>query len=572
MEGRVRFIFIFLTLAFIGVIVRLFYWQVIKAKELSEAAKKQYQIGKKITAPRGNILASDGSWLAGRVNGFLTYAYLPDVEEQPKNIAEKLAPLFLPENTERKDLLEEIGRIETMLDKDEVVWVPLKNKVDNNSKKNIESLKLSGIGFELEELRAYPEASSAAHILGFLGKNEAGLDQGYFGLEGFYDLVLSGKPGFLTRESDAKGIPIVLGDNQEISAVEGVNLLTNIDKSVQLSVEDNLKKGIERYGAKAGTAIVMNPVTGAIVAMSSFPSYDPEKYALYSDELFKNPAISDGFEPGSVFKVIVVASALDAGVIEPDTVCDICSGPYKVDKYSIETWNNKYYPGSTMTDVIVHSDNVGMVFVANKLGRERMYEYLDKFGMGQLTGIDLQGEMSPALREKNNWNIVDLATASFGQGIAVTPIQLITAVSAIANGGEMMTPQVVDELVGETWEEDVKPVKVADIISEEAARNITGMMVEAAKNGESKWTHQGGFKVAGKTGTAQIPISGHYDETKTIASFIGFAPFDNPKFVMLVTLREPASSQWASETAAPLWYDIARDLFMYYGIQPDRAD
>ena len=572
MEGRVRIVFIFLALAFISIIVRLFYWQVIKAKELSEAAKKQYQIGKKITAPRGNILSSDRSWLAGRVNGFLTYAYLPDIEKTPKDIAEMLAPVFLDEDNDRPELLAEIGRVESMLNKKDVVWVPLKNKVDNDSKKTIESFSLSGIGFELEELRAYPEASTAAHMLGFLGKNEAGGDQGYFGLEGFYDLVLAGKPGFLTRESDAKGIPIVLGDNQEISAVEGVNLLTYIDKSIQLSVEDNLKKGLERYGAIAGTVIVMNPSTGAVVAMASFPSYDPEKYVLYSNELFKNPAISDGFEPGSVFKVLVMASALDADVIEPDTICDICNGPYRVDKYSIETWNNQYYPGSTMTDVIVHSDNVGMVFVANKLGKEKMYDYLHKFGLGQLTAIDLQGEMTPTLREKNTWNIVDLATSSFGQGIAVTPIQLITAVSAIANDGKLMTPQIVDKLEGESWEEDIKPKEITRVISEEAARNITSMMVEAAKNGESKWTHQTGFKVAGKTGTAQIPLSGHYDEDKTIASFIGFAPFDNPKFVMLVTLREPQSSQWASETAAPLWYDIARDLFMYYGIQPDRED
>ncbi len=265
-----------------------------------------------------------------------------------------------------------------------------------------------------------------------------------------------------------------------------------------------------------------------------------------------------------------MASALDAGVIEPDTKCDICGGPVRIDKYTIETWNNEYRPDSIMTDVIVNSDNVGMVYVGQKLGREHMYDYLNSFGIGNSTGIDLQGEMSPSLRKKDEWGQIDLATASFGQGIAVTPIQMIRAVCAIANKGILLTPQVVDKIVGEGWEEDVKPVIGKRVISEKVASQITAMMVEAAQKGESKWTNTKGFRVAGKTGTAQIPIAGHYDEDKTIASFIGFAPFDNPKFVMLITLHEPKSSQWASETAAPLWYSIAKNLFVHYGIQPGK--
>ena len=302
--------------------------------------------------------------------------------------------------------------------------------------------------------------------------------------------------------------------------------------------------------------------------MVSFPSYDPLKYYDYGDEYFKNPAVSDTFEPGSIFKVLVMASALDAGVLKPDTKCDICSGPLKIDKYSIETWNNKYYPDSTMIDVIVHSDNIGMVYVGQKLGEDMMYDYLDKFGIGSPTGIDLQGEVAVPLRKKDTWNIVDLSTASFGQGVTVTPIEMIKAVSVLANKGYSPTPQVVDKLSGDNWEEDIKPKK-EKVISEEAVNEITAMMVEAAKSGESKWINIKGFKVAGKTGTAQIPIAGHYDAEKTIASFIGFAPAGDAKFIMLVTLKEPSSSPWASETAAPLWYSIAKDLFLYFGIQPE---
>jgi len=405
--------------------------------------------------------------------------------------------------------------------------------------------------------------------LGFVGKNEGGGDQGYFGLEGYYDLVLSGKPGFIRREKDASGVPILEGVNKEIEAVRGVNLLTHIDKTIQLTIEKKLKEGMEKYGSDSGTVIVMDPKNGAILAMSSYPSYDPDNYYEYGDEYFSNPAISDTFEPGSVFKVIVMASGLDAAVIEPETKCDICSGPYRIGKYFIETWDKVYNPESTMTEVIVNSDNVGMSFVSKKLGTDKMYDYLKKFGIGESTGIDLQGEANIELRNKKEWGDIELATASFGQGVAITPMQLIKGISVIANSGIMMTPQVVDKIEVDGWQEDIDPVNEGRVISEKAASEISAMMAEAARSGEAKWTHLKGFKIAGKTGTAQIPIAGHYDDEKTIASYVGFVPYDDPKFIMLVTLKEPQSSPWASETAAPLWYSIAKDLFAYFGIQPE---
>ncbi len=303
----------------------------------------------------------------------------------------------------------------------------------------------------------------------------------------------------------------------------------------------------------------MDPKTGGILAMASYPSYDPAKYYEFDGTKYRNPSISDTFEPGSVFKVIVMAAGLDVGVIEPDTKCDICDKPLKVDKYYIETWDRKYHADTTMTEVIVHSDNVGMSFVAQKLGEEKMYDYLTKFGIGKITGIDLQGESSVPLRKKGTWNIVDLMTSSFGQGVATTPIQIVRAVGAIANNGFLVTPKVVKNNKNDG----------VQIISKEAAKKMTDIMIESSKHGESQWTNLKGFSIAGKTGTAQIPIEGHYDATKTIASFVGFAPANDPKFVMIVTLKEPQSSQWASETAAPLWYSIAKDLFQYYGIQPE---
>jgi cell division protein FtsI (penicillin-binding protein 3) len=570
MNNKIRIICFFILLAFAAILTRLFYWQVIKAKGLADQARRQYQIGQTIMAPRGSILADDGSYLAGRGEGWLVYAYLPQLKLEINKIADLLAPLLVEDKQDdyQKEVLDESGRIKKLLSNNSLSWVLLKQKVDSTVKNNIQALDIGGVGFDREDLRIYPEASTAAQLLGFVGKNASGADQGYFGLEGYYDLVLSGKPGYLSRDSDANGSPIVAGEVSKVAAVDGVDLVTNINRGLQLQAEEKLKEGIEKYGAKAGTVIVMEPKTGAIKVMASFPSYDPFDYSNYSEDLFRNPAISDSFEPGSVFKVIIMASALDSESIKTDSICDVCSGPVKIDKYSIETWNNKYNPNSSMQDIIVHSDNVGMVFVGNKLGKDKMFDYLQKFGIGKLTGIDLQGESTSKLRDRGSWSDIDLATASFGQGIATTAIQITKAVAAIANKGIMVTPQVVAGLSSDGWNQSIKPKEEGRVIGQKAAEETTAMMVEAAKSGESKWTYLGGFGVAGKTGTAQIPIAGHYDAEKTIASFVGFAPFDDPKFVMMITLREPQSSPWASETAAPLWYNIAKDLFVYYKIQP----
>ena len=565
---RLKIFTLLIICGFFLLLIRLFYWQVYKGSELAIEARGQQQVGRVLSTTRGDILASDRSFWAASTDAWLVWANPTELKASRGEIADALSVLFVEDSTEKDEVLKEANRLKELLNRNDQVWVALKQKVSRETKEKIEESKFAGIGFEREENRFYTEASAAAHLLGFVGKDADGNDQGYFGLEGYYDLVLSGKPGFLMRERDAVGLPIAVGTSREVSAVRGVDLLTYIDKAVQFNVEAKLKDGIEKYGAKGGSVIVMNPKTGGIMGMSSYPSYNPLKYFDFGDKFFLNPGISLSYEPGSIFKVLVMASALDSGVIEPDTKCNICSGPVHIDKYVIETWDGHYRPESSMTDVIVNSDNVGMVFVGQKLGSGAMYEYLSSFGIGKLTGIDLQGEASPVLRKKDDWGLIDLATASFGQGVAVTPIQMVRAVGAIANKGNLVTPHVVDKIVGEGWEEDVKQPESVRVISEKTAREITSMMAEAAKRGEAKWTNTAGFRVAGKTGTAQIPIAGHYDADKTIASFVGFAPYEDSKFLMLVTLSEPTSSPWASETAAPLWYSIAKELFVYFGVQP----
>ncbi|MBI2007502.1 MAG: penicillin-binding protein 2 [Candidatus Blackburnbacteria bacterium] len=577
-EKRVKFLVIFFFLLGALLLWRLFHWQIVAAGELAGIAKSQQQVRTKVPAKRGSILASDNFPLVSSKQSFLLWAQPKKISE-PEKIAKALAPLLISDyeeteaspsgRTQGEIITDEEERIKEVLAKKDAAWVPVKRKVSRETKSKIEALGIANVGFDEEEDRSYPEGSMSAHLLGFVGKDAAGEDRGYFGLEGYYDLTLSGASGKKTWEKDALGNPILLGDFWEISALDGATLKTHIDRSIQFIAEKHLKEGLEKYGASRGMVVVARPQDGAILAMASLPAYSPSRFTLFKQEEFINPVIGESFEPGSIFKVLVMSAALDAGVVTADEKCDACSGPRRIGEYTIKTWNEKYYPDSTATEIIEHSDNIGMVWTAEKLGRDKLLEYLDKFGIGKATNIDLQGEAAPALRDKDKWASIDLATAGFGQGIAVTAIQMVRAVGAIANGGMLAAPQVVDKVITQIKEHDVPPQLGEQVISKETAGKITEMMIKAIENGEAKWAKPKGFKVAGKTGTAQIPIAGHYDPEKTIASFIGFASPSNPKFVMLVSLWEPKSSPWGSETAAPLWFSIARDLFPYMGIKPE---
>lgn len=537
---------------------------------LSQKAQNQYNTSAVTSAPRGNILAPDGSFWVLRNNVWQITANPKLITDSPENIAKKISTFLIDDSSNIASISAETMRLENLLSKSNVSWVSLAQKIEDDIKKNIQALKITGIEFTPSEGRFYPEASAAAQLLGFVGKDNKGESIGYFGLEGYYNLPLSGKPGFVAQEKDARGTPILLGGTKEVTAIGGVDMTTSVDKRIQLLLEKNLENGIVKYGARGGNITIMDPYTGEILGMAGFPSFDPAKYGQYNNEVFRNPVISNSFEPGSIFKVLVMAAGLDAGVITPETKCDICSGPLNVDGYQIKTWNNKYHSDATMTEVIVDSDNVGMSFVGQKMGADSFYDYMQKFGIGSLTGVDLQGEAAPPMRKKGTWSNVDLDTATFGQGIAVTGIQMVRGVSAIANGGYLPYPHVVTKIQGDGWEEKIKPPPSVRIISQKAAEEAAQMMVAAANIGEAKWAKIPGFNVAAKTGTAQIPVAGHYDATNTNHSFIGFAPVGKPKFVMLVTLESPQTSPWAAETAAPLWYSIARDLFPYMGIQPDQ--
>lgn len=551
-DQRLRIIIILTPIFSLALILRLFYWQIIRGPELQTKASRQHETTTYLKAKRGDILDSEGNVLAGTKNLYNLFVYKPELKISQVELINQISPLIPkdPESTQSASVEEYLLKRLSLNSN----WISLKHYITPDQKNEIDKLKIAGIGFDDEYIRYYPEASMAAQTLGFVGQDIAGQEQGYFGLEGYFDRQLKGRSGKVRTEKDAKGNPILVGDYQFLKSIEGKDIVTSIDRKIQYLTETLLKEGIEKYQASAGNIIIMDSKTGQIKAMASYPNYDPTVFSDFPGSVYKNPNVADLFEPGSIFKVLVMAAGFNEKVVEPDTICNICSGPVVIGKYAIKTWDETYRPNSTMTDVIIHSDNTGMVFVANKLGKEKFADYLHKFGFGSKTGIELQEEVKGSIRTKDELGDIDLATESFGQGIAVTPIQMIAAVNTIANNGYYVKPTMLNEPVNRN--------NAKQILSEESVKKITQIMVNAVDQGEAKWAKPKGVSIAGKTGTAQIPIEGHYDETKTNASFIGFFPANSPKYTMLVTVKEPQTSQWGSETAAPLWFSVAKQLLL----------
>lgn len=554
---RIWTVFSFISIVFLLITFRLFYWQIIRGEHLRLEAVFQYVQQFSLPAARGNILSSDGEPIVMNQIAHLVYAEPAKVTDKKKFATEVGSLLSLDE----KELF-------TNLSDRNRAWIPLAHKVSKDMTEKLTSLGVSGLGFEKEPKRYYPEASMAAHLLGFVGFDQNSQDKGYFGIEGYYDRELRGKDGNLQLEKDAAGSPILIADWARVEPENGRTLVLWVDRTIQRLSEERLKEGVRTYGAREGSVVVMDPKTGAILAMASVPSYDPSDYPAYDKERYSNPVVGSSYEPGSTFKTLVMAGAIEENLITPLTTVDE-HGPVKVGEYSIRTWNNEYHGTITIAQVLERSSNVGMVHISGILGKEKLLRYISNFGFGIPTNVDLEDESSPPIRDSKTWADIDLATASFGQGIAVTPIQMVRAVAAIANGGTLMEPHVVKEIRdtnGKTF--PIKPKVAKSVISPRTANVMTEMMVAAVDNGEAKWAKPKGYRIAGKTGTAQIPVAGHYDADKTIASFVGFGPADNPRFIMLVTLKEPTSSPWGSETAAPLFFAIARDIFHYYGIAP----
>ncbi len=567
---RERFLLILFLSFFIIITCRLFQLQVLEHEKFSVLAAKQHWASAEIPAARGRILSRDGSPLVENQMAYLVFAK-PPVVIDVETTAEKLAEILLEEDSKR---------IEEALNRD-LQWVPLAHKISPETKRKIEELEIEGVGFEEEPRRYYPEGTLAAHFLGFVGSDAQGQDQGYYGLEGFYNGDLRGRPGRIIEEKTASGESILVGGYRRIPAENGRDLLLTIDRSLQFMVEQKLKTAVEKYGARSGSVVVMEPQTGGVLAMASYPTYDPaeprvsmEEGETETEELedfepqWTNPAISETYEPGSVLKALTMSAGIDTKTVTPQTTM-MDSGPITVSGYTVDNWDGKHHGEETMVEVLQHSNNIGSAWVGQQLGAESLRNYFLKFGLNKILGIDMEDEDTGVVKELSEWRPIDLANAAFGQGVSVTPLQLISVFSTIVNKGVTMRPYLVSEIREDSKVISIEPKESARVLSVKSADIMVEMLIAAVEGGESKFYNLETHKVGGKTGTAQIPVEGRYDPRKTNCTFVGFLPAQ-PNFVMLVLLREPSASIYAAETAVPTWMEIAKELTVYYGIEPDK--
>lgn len=589
-EAKTRLLSSVIFVSLFLIFLRLVYWQIIRSDSLSAAADSQHFYFLDVPARRGEIKTSDGSSLASNKTAYLLYAHLPELSADRGIVATKLAENVVTQvpivSTSSSELtLEEKNKL-FATNKDDLTkyfnarlnlsgagWVNLYHFVTQEVHDKIADLKIPGLGFENEDTRDYPEASMAAHNLGFVGADQNGNPKGYFGLEGYYQRELAGKNGEVRLEKDAFGRPIVIGSEQRQEKQDGRDLITTLDRGVQYLVESDLEKGISDWRATGGTAVVMDPTTGAIIALANFPRYDPGNFAYYQTKLYKNPAIADLFEPGSIIKPLVMAAALNENKLTADTRCDKCDGPRQIYDFSIHTFDGRYHSNETMTEVLINSDNTGMVFVGEKLGFTKFYSYLQQFGFGKKSGVDLQEEEEGSLRKIGDYYPIDQATMTFGQGISVNVLQMVRAYGALANRGFLPTPYLVSAIVSPGQTITLPHKQGPRVVSETTAKTVTEMLVAVADKSPTHFPKDripelARFRIAAKSGTAQIAVGGKYKSTGTIASVIGYFPADDPKFVIYVKLNEPEVRPWGSDTAGPVFFSIIKDLISHYGIAP----
>jgi len=546
-----------LTFCFAVIIGQLVHYQVLDHDALADRAREQRTWDKEVPSNRGYIADANGHILALQVVEWEIEAS-PQLVTKPEELAGRLAELL---GRPREEIYEQLAS--------ESVWVRLAADVDYETGEAINALKADGITCKPTHRRTYPEKELTAHVLGIV--NDTG--DGFYGVEGYYNQLLKGTSGQRRVEQNPVGEEVPLPPLDETPAQPGVSLVLTLDRNIQYIVAEELQRALQEYGAKSGTVLAMDPRTGAVLASYSYPSYDPMDFAEADIDLLTDPVVSQMWEPGSIFKIVTWAAGLDSGTISPGTTF-YDEGALEVGGRVIQNSDRQGHGMVTMGDGLDKSLNTVAAFISTSMGKETFYTYLRRFGFGTLTQTDLDSE-GPGMMKlpgDSNWFPSDLGTNSFGQGIAVTPIQMITAVASVANKGVLMKPYIVKERIIQTSEGvrriPVEPMAVRRAVSAETAATLTDMLVEVVEQGASKAAVPG-YRVAGKSGTAQIPEPYGYNPTDTIAAFLGFAPADDPRFVLLIRLDRPSSSPWGGQTAAPAFKAIAERLLIYMQVPPD---
>lgn len=577
-NSRLRFIgviFLIVGLAIIFQIVRV--QNSPQAKEMISYLEKTYNQEVRVIKPeRGNIYDRWGNLLAGNTEVYEVGIAPPQVVNSD-TVAQDLSSILGLDFSEIKKIARsyiEEGNEQYMVVAD---FVPadkvhlLENKLAEYEKaakpKKGAAPSLNGVHWVAHLRRSYPENTLAANVLGFYNYYDRVDGRGILGLEEQYNNLLAGTATRVVLPMNPTAI-------QEIPSVPpGSSLILTIDRGIQAAVERIAQKAQEDSGAESATILVMDPETGEMLAMATTPAFNPNEYQKYG-EIFPqgshyNRAISQLYEPGSVFKVLTMAAALDSGAVTPETTF-VDTGAIEVGGLWIYNWDRGAWGPQDMTGCMQHSLNVCLAWTATEMGPTTFYNYIQAFGLGKYTGIDLAGEQvyPLSLPGDQNWYPINLGTNAFGQGVAATPVQMITAIAAVANDGKMMAPHVVKAYIQDGHQYDISPRLIRQVIKPETAHSLTEMLANSLEN-EASVALVEGYRVSGKTGTAEIPGPGGYESSVTNASFVGWGPSDDPKFIVYVWLEKPTSSPWGSVVAAPVFSEVVSELTVLMKLPPD---
>ncbi len=533
------------------ILFRLLNIQVINNRNFIKLAESQHHLTLTLFPQRGMIYDRNMKVFALSLKVFSVYA-VPRQIKNKEEVAKQLAAML---DLDEEDVFAKLGRDKSF------VWI--KRRINEKEAKSIRKLKSKNVALLPESKRYYPNGEMLSHVLGFAGIDERGLE----GIEYYYEQYLKGKSGRRSLLRDAKQRMLPAFETEFIPAVDGYNLVLTIDQIIQHIVEEELEKAYVQTKAKGASVVVMDPVNGEILAMANRPDYDLNYFKAALPEERRNRAITDFFEPGSTFKIITASAALEENLVSLDEKFFCENGAYRISRHTLH--DHKPHGELTFVEVITKSSNIGVVKVAQKLQEKLLYKYIEKFGFGKLTGIDLPGEVSGMLRPPDKWSKLSIAAIPIGQEIAVTLLQMARALSVIANGGYLVTPRIVQKIVDNNNQtiREHKGNLPKGIITYKTATMMKQILKGVVEDGTGRRAAIAGYAVAGKTGTAQkIDPAGGYSHRKFIASFIGFAPVERPRFVIALMLDEPRPLYYGGLVCAPAFKNIAERLLKYMGV------
>jgi cell division protein FtsI/penicillin-binding protein 2 len=573
-SGYTLVLILVITLGFL-VLIQAFRWQIINREKFLTLAAQQYANTQEELPQRGDILAKDGTILAVDEPVWDVYASLSSEENERKKFFSKKETFVSEVATILGITRDEINQKLT----NDFRYEKLAEDISNEKKSALESIDVFstpnlGLYFEKDIKRTYPNNNLASHVLGFIGKNSEGEYVGQYGIEGYYFSDIAGQAGYFTGEKDSSGNVILNEEYDPLQARSGKTFRLTIQPSVQMKVEEALEQGVKDTEAKSGSAIIMNPKTGAIIAMANYPNYNPNEYWLIQEPwIFRNLAISDVYEYGSVHKPITVSIAIESG-IPKDFTCTDNTGYldlYEVTGYAdlkgrkIYTWDKKPDGKQGFAQMFANSNNPCIAKTALEIDYEYYYKKLKEFGIGTSINIGLQEEATSYLKPFEEWTRLDIITSSYGQSISATPLQVLSAISTIANDGKRMQPYIVDATIDGEDISTTTPQVISQPISEDTADTVAQMMKSVVEDGgilEREYERVKEYEISAKTGTAQVVKMGEagYQEDATIASYIGFAPTSDPKMIMIVRISEPQTAEYSTFTAVPVWNDIFLEI------------